>query len=73
MPMSPTATQPIVASLIHEVIELQTGFAKTFFDAYVGQVKILNELFVGTAKDAFAPIQGHVDAFSKIAQNATAA
>jgi phasin family protein len=61
------------AKSIHEAIELQTGFAKTFFDAYVGQVKILNELFVGTAKDAFAPIQGRVDVFSKIAQNATAA
>jgi phasin family protein len=61
------------AKSIHEAIELQTGFAKTFFEAYVGQVKILNELFVGTAKDTFAPIQGRFDALAKIAQNATAA
>ena len=61
------------AKSIHEAIELQTGFAKTFFEAYVGQVKILNELFVGTAKDTFAPIQGRFDAFTKIAQSATAA
>ena len=52
---------------------LQTGFAKTFFEAYVGQVKILNELFVGTAKDTFAPIQGRFDAFTKISQSETAA
>lgn len=61
------------AKSIHEAIELQTGFVKKFFDAYVGQVKILNELCVGTAKDSFAPIQGRVEAFSKVAQSATAA
>ena len=68
------ATKAIMGSKsIHEAIELQTSFAKTFFGAYVGQVKILNGLFVGAAKDSFAPIQGRVEAFSKIAQNATAA
>jgi phasin family protein len=61
------------AKSIHEAIELQTGFAKTFFEAYVGQVKILNELFLGTAKDTFAPIQGRLGAITKIAQSSTAA
>jgi phasin family protein len=68
------ATKALMGSKsIQEAIELQTGFAKAFIGAYVGQVKILNGLFVSTAKESFAPIQGRVEAFSKIAQSATAA
>ncbi len=51
---SVAATKAIMGSKsIHEAIELQTSFAKLAFSAYVGQLKILNGLFVGTAKDAF--------------------
>jgi phasin family protein len=68
------ATKAIMGSKsIHEAIELQTSFAKMAFGAYVGQLKILNGLFVGTAKDAFAPIQGRFEALSEIAQSTTAA
>jgi phasin family protein len=71
---SVTATKAIMSSKsIHEAIELQTSFAKMAFGAYVGQLKILNGLFVGTAKDAFAPVQGRFEALSAIAQSTTAA
>jgi phasin family protein len=68
------ATKAVMGSKsIHEAIELQTSFAKMAFGAYVGQMKILNGLFVGTAKDALAPIQGRFEALSEIAQSATTA
>jgi phasin family protein len=71
---SVAATKALMgAKSIHEAIELQTSFAKMAFGAYVGQLKILNELFVGTAKDAIAPIQGRFEALSEIAHSATAA
>lgn len=71
---STAATKAIMDSKsIHEAIELQTSFAKVAFGAYVGQLKVLNELFVSTAKDALAPIQGRFEALSEIAQSATAA
>jgi phasin family protein len=61
------------AKSIHEAIELQTDFTKMAFGAYVGQLKILNGLFVGTMKDTMAPVQGRFEALSEIAQSATAA
>jgi phasin family protein len=71
---SVAATKAIMGSKsIHEAMEHQTSFAKMAFGAYVGQMKILNELIVGAAKDTLAPLQGRVEAFSQIAQNATAA
>ncbi len=71
---SVAATKAIMgAKSMHEAIELQTGFAKMYFSAYVGQMTILNELFVGTAKEALAPVQARYAAASKIAQSATIA
>lgn len=71
---SVAATKAIMASKsIHEAIELQSSFAKMAFAAYVGQMKLLNELYVATMKDTLVPVQARVEAFTKIAQNATAA
>ena len=71
---SVAATKAIMASKsIQEAIELQSSFAKMAFGACVGQLKLLNELYVATMKDTLAPVQARVDAFTKIAQNATAA
>jgi len=68
------ATKAIMASKsIHEAIEFQSSFARMAFGAYVGQMKLLNELYMGTMKDTLAPVQARVEAFTKIAQNATAA
>jgi phasin family protein len=71
---SVAATKAIMGSKsIHEAIEHQTSFAKIAFGAYVGQMKILNELFTGTAKDSLAPLQGRFEVFSEIARSATVA
>jgi len=56
-----------------EAFELQSEFAKTAFDAYVGEVTKLSELFVETAKEAFEPLQGRAQAWVEIVQAARAA
>ncbi|MBL6939566.1 MAG: phasin family protein [Alphaproteobacteria bacterium] len=57
----------------HEAFELQTGFAKTAFEAYVGELTKLGELFVATSKETFEPIQGRVQAWVEVVQSARAA
>jgi phasin family protein len=70
---SVAATKTLMgAKSIHEAIEHQASFGKMAFGAYVGQIKLLNELFTGTVKASFAPVQGRFEALSKIAQNPTA-
>ena len=57
----------------HEAFELQTGFAKSAFEAYVGEVTKLGELFVATSKETFEPIQSRVQAWVDVVQSARAA
>jgi phasin family protein len=61
------------AKSVHEAFELQSDFAKTAFNAYVGQVTKLSELFVATTKEALEPLQGRVQAWVEVAQTARAA
>lgn len=63
------ATKAVMGSKsIHEAIELQTGFAKTAFSAYVGHVSRFNEAMIATAKESFAPLQARIEAGTQIAQ-----
>jgi phasin family protein len=57
----------------HEAFELQTSFAKSAFESYVGQLTKLSELMVATSKETFEPIQGRVQAWVDVVQNARAA
>lgn len=57
----------------HEAFELQSGFAKSAFEAYVAQMTKLSELMVATSKESFAPIQGRVQAWVDVVQSARAA
>ncbi len=58
---------------VHEAFELQSDFAKTAFNAYVGQVTKLSEIFAASTKEAFEPLQGRVQAWVEIVQSARAA
>ena len=58
---------------VHEAFELQTDYAKTAFEAYVGELTKLSELFVSTTKDAFEPLQGRVAKWVEVVQNSRAA
>jgi phasin family protein len=68
------ATKAVLGSKsVHEAFELQTDFAKTAFDAYVGQMTRLSEIMTATTKDAFQPLQGRVQAWVDAVQSARAA
>ena len=68
------ATKALMATKsVHEAFELQTDFAKTAFDGYVSQMTKLGEIFASTTKDSFAPIQGRVQAWVDVVQNARSA
>jgi len=57
---------------IHEVVELQTSFAKNVFASYVSQLSRINEAFVATAKQGSAPLQARVEAAGQLMQVAKA-
>ena len=57
----------------HEAFELQTGFAKSAFEQYVAQVTKLSEIYTTSTKQAFAPLQGRVQAWVDVVQSARAA
>lgn len=57
----------------HEAFELQSDFAKSAFDAYVGQVTKLGEIVSAAAKETFEPLQGRVQAWVDVVQSTRAA
>lgn len=68
------AVKAVAASKsVHEAFELQTDFAKTAFDAYVGQMTKIAEIFQASAKETFAPLQGRAQAWVEVVQNKRAA
>jgi phasin family protein len=68
------ATKAVLGSKsVHEAFELQTDFAKTAFDAYVGQMTRLSEIFTSTTKEAIQPLQSRVQAWVDVVQNKRAA
>jgi len=58
---------------VHEAFELQTDYAKSAFEAYVGELTKFSELLTSTTKSTFAPLQGRVQAWVEVVQSARAA
>ena len=68
------ATKAVLgARSVQEAFEHQTGFAKSAFDTYVGEVNRLNEIVLSTTKETFEPIQGRIQAWVEVVQSARAA
>jgi phasin family protein len=68
------ATKALMGSKsVHEAFELQSDFAKTAFDAYVGELTKISELFVATSKEAFEPLQSRYQAWVEVVQSTRAA
>jgi len=63
----------LAAKSAHEAFELQSDFAKTSFDHYIGEMSKLSEIVAATAKDTFGPFQGRYQAWIEAVQNARAA
>jgi phasin family protein len=57
---------------LHEAFELQTDYAKSAFEAYVGELTKFSDLFTSTTKETFAPLQGRVQAWVEVVQTARA-
>lgn len=61
---STAAVERAVASKsIDKAFEVQQGYAKDAYEAFVGQMSRMNELYVATAKEAFKPFEASLAAF----------
>jgi len=60
------------AKSVHEAFEIQSDFAKSAFDTYVGQINRMNEIFLSTSKETFEPLQGRIQAWAEVVQSARA-
>ena len=58
------------AKNIQEIVEIQSDFSKTIFDAYLAQVNKVAELVSETTTKAAEPINGRVNAFVNLVQGA---
>jgi len=68
------ATKAVLGSKsVHEAFEFQTDFAKSAFEAYVGELSKIGELATATTKDTFAPFKGRVQAWLDTVQSVRAA
>jgi phasin family protein len=68
-----TATKAVMGSKsIHEAFEFQTDFAKSAFEAYVGELSKISELATAATKDSFAPLKGRVQAWLDTVQSVRA-
>ena len=57
------------AKSVQEVVELQTAFAKTAFEAYVAEVNKMTEAVSASMKDAMSPINERVTAMVERVQS----
>jgi phasin family protein len=53
---------------LQEAVELQSDFAKTAFDDYVGQVSKMADIFSSVTRDAFEPVNDRVKAIVELVQ-----
>ena len=69
-----SATKAVLGSKsVHEAFEFQTDYAKSAFEAYVGQLSKIGELTTAATKDSFAPFKGRVQAWLDTVQSVRAA
>jgi phasin family protein len=65
------ATKAVLgAKSAHEAFEIQSDFAKSAFDAYVGQLNRVNEIMLSASKETFEPIQNRIQAWVDVVQSA---
>jgi len=49
---------------LDKAIEFQNDFAKSAYEAYMGQVAKIGEMYVKTAKEAYKPFEGQMAQFT---------
>ena len=63
------AKQAMTAKTAQEWFELQSGFTKSAFDSYMGQMSKFSDLFANTAREALEPLNGRFNAFVDLVQS----
>lgn len=53
---------------VQELIELQTSFAKSSMDAYIGEVNALSDIYAGAVKEAVKPLNERMAAAAEAFQ-----
>ena len=56
------------AKSVQEIIELQTDYAKSSLDTYIGEMNRVTDLYATTMKDAFKPLNERVSAAVELFQ-----
>ncbi len=65
-----TAAKALMGSKsLFEAFELQTDFAKSSFDTYVGEMTKLGEIYASATKQAIEPLQGRIQAWVDVVQS----
>ena len=68
-----SATKAVLGSKsVHEAFEFQTDYAKSAFEAYVGELSKISELATSATKETFAPFKGRVQAWLDTVQSVRA-
>lgn len=64
------AKKALASTSVQEAVELQTEFAKTAVEAYLGHIKKIGEMFQVSAQEVAAPMNTRVTAIVETAQKA---
>lgn len=64
------AKKSLASTNFQDAVELQTEFAKTAVDAYLGHMKKIGEMFQVSAQEVAAPVNTRVEALVDTAQKA---
>ena len=53
------------AKSVQEAFEIQSGYAKSAIEAYVGRMTKFGDMFASVTRDAFEPINGRIQAIAE--------
>ncbi|GAB4531240.1 MAG: hypothetical protein Tsb0010_12660 [Parvularculaceae bacterium] len=54
---------------VQELVEINTDYTKSAFDAYLGQVNKMNDMMIAAAKDTTEPLAERFSAFAELCQS----
>ncbi len=54
----------MAAKSLDKAVDIQTSYAKTAYEAYIGQMTKIGEIYMSAAKDAYKPFETQVAAFT---------
>jgi phasin family protein len=58
------AEKAFAAKSLDKAVEVQSEFAKSAYEAYVGQIAKIGEMYLNTAKEACKPFEGQFAQFA---------